>query len=208
MTTATHKKIVAQKGPAVGKITGINHCVLVVKDMDESIRFYRDLLGLKVVATRAEFDPRRDVSNNKAPMDAGPSGVRHNYFLQMANGEIITLVEVDRAEKAEQSVFSAGLWPGKSAPPARPRKLDHLALNVESRDDLVWFQKHLRGNGVEVSEIEERAMDPKFVKSLYFYDPNGVPLEIATWDWKDPNWKSHKAEDWLRDEHPVPSLLK
>ena len=32
-------------------ITGINHLVLVCKDMEETLHFYRDLLGLRVKAT-------------------------------------------------------------------------------------------------------------------------------------------------------------
>ncbi len=59
--------------------------------------------------------------------------------------------------------------------------MDHLALNVGTLRQLKQVQKKLRDAGLTVSEIQDLAGSP-FVKSIYFYDPNGIPLEIATWD--------------------------
>jgi hypothetical protein len=44
------------------------------------------------------------------------------------------------------------------------------------------------------------------VKSIYFYDPDGTPLEIATWDFADPTWEQHRDDNYFLDEDPVPSL--
>ena len=48
---APYKKIVASRGPAVGRIRRINHLQIVVLDMEASLRFYRDLLGFTVIRT-------------------------------------------------------------------------------------------------------------------------------------------------------------
>jgi len=187
------------------KITGINHLVLVCKDMEETLRFYRDLLGLKVKATLPGSKQRQ--TGWATEQGAPESDLRRLYFLEMEDGSIITFAEIpDDRTKADQSLFLPNFWPGKGTPPGIPKKMDHLALNVETRADLGWFQQRLKSNGIEVSEIEERPSNPKFVKSIYFYDPNDVPLEIATWDWGDPEWEGVKDEDFFTDPDPVPSL--
>src|SRR5215510_9550730 len=47
-----HRRILQESGPAAGRISGINHLVLFARDMNEGVRFYRDLLGLRVVRTQ------------------------------------------------------------------------------------------------------------------------------------------------------------
>jgi catechol-2,3-dioxygenase len=46
-----HQRILQERGPAMGRISGINHLVLFTQDMNEGVRFYRDVLGLRVVRT-------------------------------------------------------------------------------------------------------------------------------------------------------------
>ncbi|MCA1217890.1 VOC family protein [Streptomyces sp. 8L] len=46
-----HQQVLQERGPATGRISGINHLVMFAKDMDEGVRFYRDVLGLRVVRT-------------------------------------------------------------------------------------------------------------------------------------------------------------
>src|SRR5262249_18003126 len=46
-----HRRVLQETGKAVGRISGINHLVLFTRDMNEGVRFYRDLLGLRVVRT-------------------------------------------------------------------------------------------------------------------------------------------------------------
>src|ERR1700748_198826 len=50
-------------GPATGRITGINHMMIVVKDFQRSLEFYRDLLGFKLIShtpgRAADPDDRR-----------------------------------------------------------------------------------------------------------------------------------------------------
>jgi catechol 2,3-dioxygenase-like lactoylglutathione lyase family enzyme len=217
MALAAHKRIVATKGPAAGRINGFSHIAIIVRDMDESVSFYRDLLGLKVVKTNGRFNPKRLA---KAMESAGGAVVENvytrQYFFELGNSELLTMYEVSHAARTtDAALVYPLLWPsdGPAAPNAKPQKMDHLAFNVESRDDLVWFQAHLRAAGVTVSEIEERVRDtaqgfPKFVKSIYFYDPSGITLEIATLDLHDPDWENYDFSEWLTDPAPVPSLLE
>jgi len=198
---APHQRVVATKGPATGRITGINHMQLVVLDMDASVRFYRDILGFTVIRTLGiDYSPvgSTTVSDWRVP---------HDYFVQLPGGTCLSLIEVEGAKRPQHSIWVPSFWPGENAPPHAPEKLDHFAFDVPTFEDLVWFQRHLRDNGVAVSDIVPRSKPPRFVDSIYFNDPSGIPLEIATWNRSDPLWKKQRPEDWYSDTDPVPSLL-
>jgi len=201
MVLNAHRDIVAEAGPATGRIQGVNHIQLIVRDIDESTRFYRDVLGFTVMRTMGDYTPPGgNVGRNWR--------VPKNYFFQMPNGIFLSLIQVaGAADQADGSVWVPSFWPGMTSP-TRAQKLDHMAFDVTSREDVVWFQEHLRAHGVTVSEIVERLEHPLFVKSIYFTDPNGIPLEIATWDWADPAWQGYDKSEWLDDEEPAPALRR
>jgi len=180
-------------------ITGINHMVMVCKDMDVTHNFYVNVLGMKLKATGQE-----SVALAKhAFKPAHP--VKRIYFFEMGDGSCITFVELPTRGEPDAPLFTPNYWPGASAPPKLPSKVDHVAFNVNSRDDLAWFHRRLKEHGVGVSEIYERDATPKFVKSIYFFDPDGNAVEIATWDRADPSWEEHKSDNYFRDPDPVPS---
>jgi len=52
----------------------------------------------------------------------------------------------------------------------------HIALTVDSPQELQGWQEYLRGRGVETSEIFSR----NGFHSLYLRDPDGHILELAT----------------------------
>ncbi|GHB67660.1 hypothetical protein GCM10010377_68190 [Streptomyces viridiviolaceus] len=200
MSTEASPALVTSAGPAAGRLQGVNHLQLIVDDMDESVRFYRDVLGLRVVRTRT-----------KENYPVSPSGFNmlKNYFFDMGNGGLLSLVQIEGAQGSPQdtepAVSGSWLWPDTTRGPQFPRKMDHLAFDVESHDDMVWFHAHLRECGVKVTEIITRE-DEHFVESIYFYDPNGIPLEIATFDRAHPRWKTHDPNMWFWDPEPVPAL--
>ena len=216
--TPRHKKIVATKGPAVGKITGINHLVLFTHDMNECVKFYRDLLGLKVVRTQPRFSSNALSLQKSARISkgslTGETSVNFSatqVFFELGNGDIISFYEVAEVARRPSASIVSFLWPpAATKAPEIPEKLDHIALNVRSREDLIWFREHLIAHGVDVSDIVERSnADSKyrFVLSIYFSDPSNNPLEIATFDFADPAWEGYDYSEWYRDEDPAPALL-
>ena len=218
---AAHKRILPSQGPAVGKITGINHLVLYTHDMDECVRFYRDLLGLKVVRTVGWFRSNPQSLNMAAPAAAvaqptdspDPAAVdvrARQVFFKLGNGDFVSFYEVHAMDTPNASIVSF-LWPPSAAtPPHNPQKLDHLAFNVRTKADLLWFREHLAAHGVKVSNVVERSANANnlFVMSIYFSDPSDNPLEIATLDLDDPVWQGYDFTEWYRDEEPAPSLLR
>ncbi len=183
----------------MGLITGFNHVVLVTNDMEKTVRFYRDVLGLKLIATVAP--------STRPPGTLTRSGNEWNrlYFFELGNGDTLAFAEFLGKDTIAEKSYFFGAWPGEGRPITRLQKMEHIALNVEGERQLKTVQKRLRRAGFAVSEVQDLKGSP-FVKSIYVYDPNGIPLEVATFDRKDPSLKTRKASDWFRDMNPVPAL--
>lgn len=214
--TPRHKQILQSNGPAAGRIKGINHLVLFSNDVGKSVTFYRDILGMKIVRTQ-KFSPQAmaamsEEERNKGTLtnDTDGGAPVTQIFFDMGNGELLSIYCAPEVTHTPDAPLVPHLWPAGMdvKAPVDAQKLDHLAFNVETRAELEWFQKHLRDNGVPVSEVIDRQGAHRFVLSIYFFDPSNNPLEIATLDLGDPGWEGYDFTSWFRDEDPVPELLK
>ena len=136
-------------------LRGINHLAFITDDMVTTIRFYRDLLGMKLSA------------------GIGHDGYRH-YFFQLGDGEThIAFFEYDGATVMKRK------FPGNRT--SEPLGFDHVSFTVDSRDQLFALKDRLEAAGIEV----EGAVDHGIFWSIYFYDPhNNIPLE-ATWQFME-----------------------
>ena len=136
-----------------GPIRRLYHFAYPCRDAEETRRFYEDLLGLPLV--------------NCMQVDAVPStGERGPYahlFFEMGDGSYIGFFDLGKNEKLLPS-------------PNTPNWVQHLALEVPQIEDVVELKERLQAAGVEVRGI----VDHEFVQSIYFFDPNGLRLEIAT----------------------------
>ena len=52
----------------------------------------------------------------------------------------------------------------------------HIAFAVENEEAQLKWREHLLAKGVHVTPV----LDRKYFKSIYFREPNGVLLELAT----------------------------
>ncbi|MEE9286382.1 MAG: VOC family protein [Dehalococcoidia bacterium] len=149
------------------KFKGINHLALVTGDMDKTVRFYRDVLGMPLVAT----------TGNKP----GSYPYRH-YFFELGEGN--TLAFFEWPGMIEEAHKPAGQ-------PARGRiQFDHVSFNVADEAALLELRQHLERQDVEVTEV----VDHQIVKSIYFTDPNGIALEASYWV-LDPTGKEPDYSD-------------
>lgn len=231
MTTAgpdkrpRHTRILQECGPAAGRISGINHLVLFTHDMNEGVKFYRDLLGLRVVRTM-RFTPTPDglrkaahhssghATQQAAPAAGAASMKVRQVFFEMGNGELFSLYETSKVAKRPEAPISSILWPAGDADkvrePVEHQKLDHLSFDVPAHSDVVWFREHLMSHGVTVSDVSERRGADnahRFISSIYFYDPSGNPLEISSMNAGDQDWLTYDFTTWFFDQEPVPALL-
>lgn len=222
---AGHQRILQESGPATGRISGINHLVLFTQDMNDGVRFYRDLLGFRVVRTvrfttsadglrtAAHHSSGSAVRTDDAPSDVAVAMQLNQVFFEMGNGELFSLYHTDAVSRRPDAPVGSVLWPqgGKErcGRPDTPQKMDHLSFDVSTHDDVVWFREHLLANGVAVSDVtERRGVDNthRFISSIYFFDPSGNPLEISSFNSADDAWQDYDFADWFMDEHPVPAL--
>lgn len=146
-------------------LQGINHLAFITDDMVTTIRFYRDLLGLKLSA------------------GIGHDGYRH-YFFQLADGAThVAFFEYDGATVMKRK------FPGDRT--TLPLGFDHVSFTVESREALFALKDRVEAAGIEV----EGAVDHGIFWSIYFYDPhNNIPLE-ATWQFMDLEQTPAISED-------------
>ena len=137
---------------------GISHLVLVTNDMEKTVRFYRGVLGMRVVATLAG--------------EVGGQRMRH-YFLSLGPGSCLAFFEWPDVE----------LPPRKdSGVPASGRQFDHVSIGVNTEATLVRLQQRAREAGVPASDV----VDHGVVRSIYFEDPTAsrwsFPYGLGIWN--------------------------
>ncbi len=135
-------------------LKGINHLAFITQDMEKTVRYYRDLLQMELVA------------------GIGHGGYRHYFFLLGDGTTQIAFFEYDGASTMERK------FPGDRTD--KPLGFDHVSFTVASRDELFALKDRLEAAGFDV----HGAVDHGLFWSIYFYDPNNIPLE-ATWGFMD-----------------------
>ena len=138
-------------------VTAIRHTGIVVSDMDRSLRFYRDLLGLEVWADFTD-------SSNYVQEVTGVKGADVWMIkLRAADGVSIELLKYRNEPQA----------------PARRRACDigvnHVALQV---DDIDALHQKLVSEGIEFHAPPTESSDGG-AKATYCRDPEGNILELV-----------------------------
>ncbi len=140
-----------------------------------------------------------DSSENEVPSTKAPDPYMH-IFLDAGGGNILAFFELPT-----------------SAPMGRdqntPDWVQHLALQVESVEDLLETKVKLEADNIEVVG----PTDHTIFKSIYFFDPNGHRIELAAntntpemdkrldevkWEMLEEWTKTKKAPDharWMHD---------
>lgn len=148
---------------------GIHHLALVCRDMEETVKFYTEILGMPLVKTVAL-----------------PDGGQH-FFFDCGGGSNLAFFWWGDAPKAAPGIASVAKFPEK--PKSAVGSMNHVAFTVEP-DELDRTVAKLQAAGVEVLPIvvnhDDSEMgvaremnDTVFVRSVYFTDPNGIMMEFA-----------------------------
>jgi glyoxylase I family protein len=109
------------------QITGIHHITLICADLDRSVAFYQDTLGMRVV---------------KRTHNADDPNARHFFFGDAVGtpGTVITCMEYPQMEEAQ--VGRGGTH--------------HFALAVESAEEVEGWRQYLQSRGVGCTEVLDR----------------------------------------------------
>jgi catechol 2,3-dioxygenase-like lactoylglutathione lyase family enzyme len=143
---------------------GINHLALVCRDMERTVDFYSNVLGMPLIKT----------------IDL-PFGMGQHFFFDCGGGgagAVVPGVSAPTGRPDQGSLTSA------------VGSMNHVAFAVppERIDD---YRDRLRAAGVECTDvanhddsewgISDEVHPGVFVRSIYFLDPNGILLEFACW---------------------------
>jgi catechol 2,3-dioxygenase-like lactoylglutathione lyase family enzyme len=155
------------------ELRGVNHLALVCRDMARTVEFYRDVLGMPLIKT----------------IDL-PHGMGQHFFFDIGNGDSLAFFWFPEAPPAAPGIASPARLPTKGDMRTAHGSMNHVAFNVpaERFDDYV---ERLKVKGIEVSpvlnhdespyQVSSEVHDGVFVRSVYFFDPDGVCLEFACW---------------------------
>ena len=135
-------------------IHGLHHFAYRCRDAEETRHFYEDLLGLPLThIVRADYIPS---TREYCPYV--------HLFFEMTDG-------------SSMAFFDLGDNTASDPSPNTPRWANHIALRVDSPDAVRMALARLQAAGVEVIGPVDH---DGFVLSIYFFDPNGIRLELTT----------------------------
>jgi len=130
----------------------LHHVAYLTRDTQKTVEFYTRYLNMKLVA---------HAQSETVPSTREPYPHLHTFF-QMADGGCVAFFEILGLPDQEDQTVVPG-W------------VRHLALRVPDRDALLRYKTQLETNGVKVLG----PVDHGFCHSIYFFDPNGIRLELT-----------------------------
>ena len=155
------------------ELRGINHLALVCRDMDRTVDFYTNVLGMPLIKTI------------ELPFDMG-----QHFFFDVGNGDALAFFWFPAAPEPAPGVSAPRTLPGKGELTSAIGSMNHVAFDVppEKIDD---YLVTLRDKGIEAADImnhddsrfgmSDEVHEGTFVRSIYFMDPDGILLEFAAW---------------------------
>jgi len=134
-------------------VHGLHHIAYRCRDAEETRRFYEDLLGLPLVhVVRADTV---ESTGEHCPFI--------HLFFEMTDGSCVAFFDLGDNQAAAPS-------------PNTPLWVNHLAMRVGSQAEVDAAKRRLEAAGVEVLGP---VLHDGFVRSIYFFDPNGIRLELT-----------------------------
>ena len=143
----------------------IHHQAFLCRDAEQTRWFYEDVMGFKLVAA-LDFE--------SSPGSGEPLEYMHLFF-EMGNGDHVAFFDIPDDADEKKFEYTNGFD-------------QHIAFEVDSLEELEAWKEHL-------NKTIGWASDPinhEFVHSIYFFDPNGLALEITC---RDKNYAQIMEKD-------------
>ena len=138
-------------------IKDVRHVGIMVSDMEKSLKFYRDLLGLKV---KSLVDEEGEFLDNMLAHENVKNKVAKLYA-KNGNALIELIDSRSYANKKDRDFFTIGA--------------SHFSLTV---DDLEKTYDYLVKNGVKFTAPPQQTPD-RFAKVTFCEDPDGTLIELV-----------------------------
>ncbi len=138
--------------PAPAAIQQLHHYAYRARDAEETRHFYEDILGL----------PLYHIIQSDHVPSTGEFCPYTHFFFRLQDGSFIAFFDLGDDQAALPS-------------PNTPAWVNHISFRVDSQQALLDMKTRLEGHGVEVLGIT----DHHIFHSIYFFDPNGIRLELT-----------------------------
>ena len=138
--------------PAPAAVQQLHHYAYKARDAEETRHFYEDILGL----------PLYHIIQSDYVPSTGEYCPYTHFFFRLQDGSFIAFFDIGDDIKPEPS-------------PNTPLWVNHIAFRVNTVQELENTKTRLQAHGVEVLGVT----DHHIFKSIYFFDPNGIRLELA-----------------------------
>lgn len=133
-------------------LQGIHHVAYRCHDAQQTVNFYRDLLGMEFLLA---------ISEDRVPSTKEPDPYMH-VFLDAGRGNVLAFFEIPHS-------------PRMGRDPNTPAWVQHIAFQVADLASLHATKQKLEEHGIEVTGPTDHAL----FQSIYFHDPNGHRIELA-----------------------------
>ena len=163
----------AQQKNTEFEFRGVNHLALVCKDMAKTVEFYRDVLGMPLVKT----------------LDL-PGGMGQHFFFDMGGGNSLAFFWFPNSPQAAPGIAAPAQLPGAGEIASAHGSMNHIAIDVPPEKFDEYVEK-LHAKGIKTGpvmnhdnsqwQVSPTVTEDVYVRSVYFWDPDGVMLEFAAW---------------------------
>ncbi|MBC8239718.1 MAG: VOC family protein [Alphaproteobacteria bacterium] len=142
--------------------TGLHHVAYRCNNAQETVDFYTNVVGMDYVMA---------ISEDRVPSTKEPDPYMHIFF-EIGPGSYLAFFELPNS-------------PTMGKDPNTPEWVQHIAFAVPDMDTLLIAKARIEASGLDVLG----PIDHMLFKSIYFFDPNGHRLELATNTGDPGNWK-------------------
>ncbi|WP_165640565.1 VOC family protein [Mycobacteroides abscessus] len=155
------------------KFGGFNHVALVCSDMERTVDFYSNVLGMPLIKS----------------LDL-PMGQGQHFFFDAGGGDSLAFFWFKDAPDGVPGISAPAAIPGIGDIVSAVSSMNHISLHVPA-EKFDEYRVKLKAKGVRVGPIlnhdesefqVSRELHPGvYVRSFYFLDPDGITLEFACW---------------------------
>ncbi|RLJ39463.1 VOC family protein [Acidovorax sp. 106] len=138
--------------PPPAAVQQLHHYAYKARDAEETRHFYEDILGL----------PLYHIIQSDYVPSTGEYCPYTHFFFRLQDGSFIAFFDLGDDVKPDPS-------------PNTPLWVNHIAFRVNTVQELENTKARLQAHGIEVLGVT----DHHIFKSIYFFDPNGIRLELA-----------------------------
>lgn len=147
-------------------IRRLHHYAYRCRDAEETRHFYEDILGLPLY---------HYIENDYVPSTGEFCPYTHIFF-RLDDGSFIAFFDLGDNEAAAPS-------------PNTPAWVNHIAFMVDDLPALQAVKQRLEQHGIEVLG----PTDHRVFQSIYFFDPNGIRLELTAMTVPDAQMQAESA---------------